>query len=147
MNDRLLSALSAARKRLNATIVAHRALAWAAPSAIAAGVLVAAARALGLGTPAFPLWAGLVVAGAAAGAFRAWKTRIDEEGAARWLDERLGEKELLSAALACVGRGSAGLFDARIISEAEELLPRAAALKAPPGHSRSGPEWPASPVR
>lgn len=132
MHEGLLSTLRAARARLNAAIVAYRAFSWAAPSAIAAGLLVALLRAAGLGTPAFPLWGGLVILGAAAGAAKAWKSRIDESEAARWLDERIGGEEILSAALACLGRGSAGLFDEQIIREAELLAPRASSLRASP---------------
>ena len=132
MHEGLLSTLRAARARLNAAIVAYRAFFWAAPSAIAAGLLVALLRAAGLGTPAFPLWGGLVILGAAAGAAKAWKSRIDVTEAARWLDERLGGEEKLSAALACIGRVSAGLFDGQIIREAELLAPRASSLRASP---------------
>ncbi len=132
MSERLLTELRAARARLNATIVAYRALVWAAPAAIGSGLLVAAARALGLGAPAYALWAALVAGGAAAGALKAWKSRMDEEGAARWLDIRLGDEELLSAALVCVGRGSGGLFDGEVVGRAESLLPRASTIKASP---------------
>ncbi len=132
MHEGLLSTLRAARARLNAAIVAYRAFFWAAPSAIAAGLLVALLRAAGLGTPAFPLWGGLVILGAAAGAAKAWKSRIDVTEAARWLDEKLGGEEKLSAALACLGRVSAGLFDEQIIREAEGLAPRASSLRASP---------------
>ena len=41
MSSDLLSSIKAARTRLNAAIVAYRALAWAAPAAVAAGASVA----------------------------------------------------------------------------------------------------------
>ena len=132
MNEAIIAAIGAARTRLNASIVAHRALAWTAPSAAAAGILLAIARAAGLKAPAFALLACLVAVGAALGAARAWKSRVDMAGAARWLDERLGGGESLTASLVCLGRGSTGRFDAEIVREAEALAPRAEALRASP---------------
>jgi len=133
MPDPLISALGRTRVRLNALIALHRALAWAAPSAIAAGILVASARALGMAAAGFPLWSGLALTGAAAGAFASRKAFMSEGAAARWLDSRLGDEELLSAAIACARRGREGPFDSAIAEKAEELLPRAVALKAPRG--------------
>lgn len=130
MGDSLIRALDEARARLNATIVAHRALAWAGPAAVAAGLAVAGLRALGVGAAGLPLWATAVAAFAAAGAVSAWRSRITRAGAARWLDERLSDKELLSAALVCLARGSSERFDAEIVERARGLVPFAAGLRA-----------------
>jgi hypothetical protein len=133
MHESLVQALGRTRARLNAVIALHRALSWAAPSAVASGILVAASRVLGLHAAGFVLWAALSLAGAVAGALASRASFLGEEGAARWLDERLGDDELLSAAVACLRRGSEGRFDEDIALKAEGLLPRAAGIKAPRG--------------
>jgi hypothetical protein len=140
MHEALVLALRRKRARLNAAIALHRALAWAAPSAAASGILVAAALALGLPGAGYPLWAGLCLAGAIAGAFASRKSFMSEEGAARWLDSRLGGDETLAAAVACARSGSEGRFDSEIASKAEALLPRAASLRPPaaPSAKRGG---------
>jgi hypothetical protein len=132
MDDSLKPALRRARLRLNAVIVAHRALAWAAPAAVASGLAVAGLHALGAEAAGLALWAASVLACAAIGAWRAWRSRVDDAGAARWLDERLGDEELLSAALVCLGRDAAGRFDEAIVAGAQALIPRASALRASP---------------
>ena len=130
MRDSLAFVLSRTRSRLNAVIALHRAFAWAAPAALASGILVASIRALGLDAGGFALWAALSLAGAAAGAFASRSSFLDEAGAARWLDERLEDDELLTAAIACLRRGSEGRFDEALADRAEELLPRAEGMKA-----------------
>jgi hypothetical protein len=130
MDEPILPVLAAARARLNAAIVAHRALAWAAPAAVAAGLAAAGLHALGILGPAFIVWASATAALAAAGAATALKSRLDAAGAARWLDERLEDDELLSAALVCLSRGSSERFDAEVVKAAEEILPRAQGLRA-----------------
>jgi hypothetical protein len=132
MRDSLAFVLGRTRSRLNAVIALHRAFAWAAPAAVASGLLVASTRALGLGLDAggYALWAALSLAGAAAGAFASRSSFLDEAGTARWLDERLDDDELLAAAIACLRRGSEGRFDEALANRAEELLPRAERLKA-----------------
>jgi hypothetical protein len=131
MRDSLVLALGRTRARLNAVIALHRAFAWAAPSAVAAGILVATARTLGIAAAGYPLWAALVLIGAAAGALASRKSFTSEESAARWLDSRLGDEELLSAALACRRSGSEGRFDSALAERAEVLLPIAASVKVP----------------
>jgi hypothetical protein len=133
MDEGLVPLLRNLRIRLNAAIVAHRALAWAAPSALAAGALVAALRALGLDAVGIPLWAGLTALGAAAGAARSRLARMDEAGAALWLDERLEDEELFSAALDCLDRGGQGPFDGAILEKAAGLVPRARSVRVPRG--------------
>jgi hypothetical protein len=129
----LAGLLGRKRASLNAAILAHRALAYAAPVALAAGLLVAAARALGLDAAGYALWASLTAAGAAAGAFAARARLLDDAGAARWLDGRLGDDELLSAALDCAKRPSAGRFDGEILESAGRLLPAASEQRPPIG--------------
>jgi hypothetical protein len=138
MNDGLIVAIARARARLNAAIALHRALAWLAPASIAAAILVAAARALAIGpvegSLCFGIWAALSLAGFAAGALISRSAFLDDEGAARWLDERLDDGEILAAALCCLGRGAVlgasrgaeGGFDEAVVARAEEALPRAA---------------------
>lgn len=133
MHEALPSALARARSRLNAVISLHRALAWSAPTAIAAGLATAALRMAGVRAAGFFLWSLAVAAGAAAGYAAARRSRVDAAGTARWLDERLGDGELLSAALVCVGRGSSEPFDAEIVERAEALIPAASALRPTAG--------------
>jgi len=129
--DPLVLAVGRARTRLNAVVALHRALVWAAPSAVVSGLAAAIAHALGLGLAGFPLMAALFLAGAAAGALSSRSSFLSEEGAARWLDSRLGDDELFASALACLRRGGEGRFDREVIERAEALLPRAASVKAP----------------
>jgi hypothetical protein len=129
--DPLVLAVGRARTRLNAVVALHRALVWAAPSAVVSGLAAAIAHALGLGLAGFPLMAALSLAGAAAGALSSRSSFLSEEGAARWLDSRLGDDELFASALACLHRGGEGRFDRELIERATNILPRAASIKAP----------------
>jgi hypothetical protein len=131
MDEGLLPLLRRSRSRLNAAIVAHRALVWAAPAAVASGLIVASLRALGLGAAGIALWAAITALGAAAGAFMARRARMDDAGAALWLDERLEDEELLSSALACLDRETQGPFDGAILEKASGLLPRARSVQVP----------------
>jgi hypothetical protein len=132
MDDIIITTIADARARLNAAIVAHRALAWAAPAGILAGAAVAGLRALGVGAAGLLVWLLCVLACAAIGAWRAGLSRVDEAGAARWLDERLADQELLSAALACLGRDGSGRFDGEVLAKARSLAPRASSLRFSP---------------
>jgi len=131
MRDEILSTIAAARSRLNLAIVAHRALAWAAPSAAAAALVAAVLRLAGLGAAGLLLWAGLLAVGAALGAARGLSARMSTADAARWLDERLGKDELLSAALVCVARGRSGRFDDEVLAKAEGQAALAAGIRPP----------------
>jgi hypothetical protein len=133
MLDGMRRSIGRSRSRLNALIATHRALAWAAPASLAAGLLAALLRALGFSLGAYALLACLTAAAAAAGALRSRKAFLDEAGAARWLDESLGECGLISAALDGLERGGEGRFDPAIAEAAEALLPRAARLRGPMG--------------
>jgi hypothetical protein len=126
MPEELLGLLRRKRALLNRAIAAHRFLVYAAPSALAAGLLVALLRALGAQAASFALWAILAAAGGAAGAVVARRSLVDAAGTARWLDIRL-----LSAALACAGRESPGRFDEIILAKAALLVPAAAAMRPP----------------
>jgi hypothetical protein len=131
VGDGILVAIAAARSRLNRAIVAHRALAWAAPSAAAAAIAAAVLRLAGLEAAGFVLWACIAAAGTAVGAARGLGARMGTAAAARWLDERLGGEELLSAALVCVGRGRSGRFDDEVLAAAEGRAALAAGVKVP----------------
>jgi hypothetical protein len=84
----------------------------------------------GLGA-ALALWGTFSLAGGLAGALASGRSFLDEAGAARWLDERLEDKELLAAAIFGLRRGESGRFDAELIARAEAVLPRAAGAKIP----------------
>jgi hypothetical protein len=131
VRDEILAAIAGARSRLNRAIVAHRALAWAAPSAAAAAIAAAVLRLAGLEAAGLVLWACVAAAGTAIGAARGLSSRMGSADAARWLDERLGGDELLSAALVCIARGRSGRFDDEVIAAAAALAPLAAAIKVP----------------
>jgi hypothetical protein len=131
VRDSILTSVAGARRRLNAAIVAHRALAWAIPSAAAAAVAAAALRLAGLETAGFLLWAFILAAGSAVGAARGLGSRMGTADAARWLDEALGEDELLSAALVCLERGRSGRFDDEVLAKAEPQAERAAGIRPP----------------
>ncbi len=131
MRDAILGAVAKARSRLNLAIVAHRAFAWAIPSAAAAGLASIVLRIAGAEGSAVPAWAFVVLAGAAAGAIRGRGARMGSRDAARWIDERLGNGELLSAALACIERGRSGRFDDAVLEKAASGLEPARALRAP----------------
>jgi hypothetical protein len=131
MRDRILSAIAGARSRLNLAIVAHRALAWAIPSAGAAAAVGAVLRFAGLDAAGLVAWAGLVAIGAAIGAARGMSARMSTADAARWLDERLGSEELLSASLVCLARGRSGRFDDEILAGAEGQAALAAEIRPP----------------
>lgn len=131
MAENLLRLLKAKKAELNLVIALHRALAYAAPVSLAAGLVLAALRALGVGGRLFALWALLTAAGAASGVIAARRSRMDEAQTARWLDSRLGDEESLAAALACVRRERPGRFDSAILEKAELIIPEAAAIRPP----------------
>jgi hypothetical protein len=131
MPEALLRLLKTKSSELNAAIAFHRALAYAAPVALAAGLILAALKALGVAGPLFAVWALLAASGAAAGAIASRRSRMDEARTARWLDARLGDEEILGAALSCARREKPGRFDPAILEKADLLLPEAAAIKIP----------------
>jgi hypothetical protein len=131
MRDDILKSIAGARSRLNAVIVAHRALAWAVPAAAAAAAAAVALRLAGLEAAGLAAWAVILAAGAAAGAARGMASRMGTADAARWLDERLGKEELLSAALVCIARGRSGRFDEKVLADAEARAALAAKIKPP----------------
>ncbi len=131
MPDRMLRLIESSRSRLNLAIVAHRALAWALPSAAAAGFVSIILALAGAEGAALPAWACILLAGALAGAFRARKSLMGSRDAARWIDERLDDEELFSAALACVERGRSGRFDDAVLEKASGRLEPASALRPP----------------
>ncbi len=131
MHDGILALLADTRRRLNRVILLHRAFTWTIPGALGGGLFVAALRALGFESAGYPLWALLSLVSAIAGAIAARTALLDERGAARWLDTRLGENDLLSAAQGCLRRPSGGRFDAEVLERAALLAPRASALRPP----------------
>ncbi len=131
MNDGILALLLKVRRRLNRTILLHRAFTWAIPGTLGGGLFVAALRAFGIESAGYPLWALLGLVSATAGAIASRTSLLDERGAARWLDTRLGENDLVSAAQSCLRRPSGGRFDAEVLERASLLVPKAAALRPP----------------
>jgi hypothetical protein len=122
--------IAQARRRLDAAILAQRALRWVAPAALASGFVLALAELAGLRFAALPLMAAVVVAAAGAGTASAWKARMDACQAARWLDRGLGDEELLSAALCCIEEPSRREFGEKLVEAAAAQLPRARTLRA-----------------
>jgi hypothetical protein len=131
MSDGLKETLGRSATRLNATIVAHRALRAAIVASLATGLGLAALRAMGVHLPYFALWLGISAAAAAIGAIAARSSLMDAAGAARWLDLRMKSEGLLSAALSCVERGSSGRFDGLVVEAAAALLPKAEEERPP----------------
>lgn len=131
MNENILLVLRRVRRRLNRVIILHRAFAWTVPGALGAGLLVASLRTIGLESVGFPLWVVLISASAALGAVSSRRSLLDERGAARWLDARLGDHELVSAAQTCARRHASGRFDQEILERASRLAPSAASLRPP----------------
>jgi len=137
MRTELGRLVSERRRSLNLLILASRALAWAWPFGLAAALLLALLRLLGLIPAAtYPGLAALgtaaaFLAGALAGLVGGLAGRISTAEAARWVDLRLGSEDLLSAALICEERGLAGSFDSEIAQRARSLLPAAASIGLP----------------
>jgi hypothetical protein len=131
MNKELLVLLRRKRRRLNAVIILHRAAVWAMPGALGSGLFIAALRSFGMESSGYALWALLSAASAAAGAIASRSSLLDERGVARWMDVRLGENDLISAAQKCARSPLEGRFDAEILDRAATLVPKAAALRPP----------------
>lgn len=129
------------RRSLNAIVLLSGGLLWFSPAALASGlfllVLVATGR-MPPGAPALAVWGIASALAFCLGVLTALRRRFDEGAAAAWLDERLGTKELLSAALGLSRPGRrAGRFD-------RELAERSEALAA--GPSARHPGWPLGPL-
>ena len=119
------------RRALNAIAVLSGGLLWLAPAAVAAGLLVLLLAATGrMPEGATPLAAWGVASALAfcGGALAALRRRLDDSAAAAWLDERLGTRELLSAALGLSRPGRrVGRFDGDVAERAEALAATPAA--------------------
>jgi hypothetical protein len=125
----VLEPIVSARRRLNALLVFERASTFAAVAASLSGIAILSFRVTGSNGPGC-LWYFLaVVAATAAGAAAGFLGRTDSAKAARWLDGRLDDADLFSAALVCVDRGMTGRFDASIVEKAGSLEERAEAVR------------------
>lgn len=129
MNSPVETLVSAAKARLNAVVCAAACLDWAWKAALAGTVLVLPLRFLGLGWQGAALWAILVATAALYGYLRSLPRRLDSARAARWLDERYGDGELLSAAVVCLERECSGAFDAPVLESAQAFAAGAALPK------------------
>jgi hypothetical protein len=125
MSNSVENLVSSAKARLNALISAAACLDWAWKAALAGAALVLPLRFLGLGWQGLALWAILVAAAACYGYLRSLPRRLDSARAARWLDERYENNELLSAAVVCLERECSGAFDAPILESAEAFAAQA----------------------
>jgi len=137
MRTEARKAVGRARRSLNAISVLSGGLLWLAPTAVAAGLLLLVLEATGRmppGAPVLALWGMASALAFCGGALVALRRRVDDRAAAAWLDERLGTKELLSAALGLSRPGRlAGRFDGEVAERAE------AVAAAPAAHH---PGWP-----
>jgi hypothetical protein len=84
-----------------------------------------AAPPLGL-PPALLVWLALAGAGSVIAALAARRRRLDSPDAARWLDERLGGRDLVSAAHGCLDGTADPEFAGRLAAQAAALLRRSA---------------------
>jgi len=127
-------AASRARRSLNAIAILSGGLLWLAPTAVAAGLLVLVLVATGRmpeGATPLSVWGIASALAFFGGALAALRRRLDDCAAAAWLDERLGTRELLSAALGLARPGRrVGRFD-RDVAERAEAVARTPAARHP----------------
>lgn len=122
-------AVGRTRRSLNVIAILSGGLLWLSPVAVVAGILILLLVASGRMPPGGPALAAWGIASALAfcgGALAALRHRFDDLAAAAWLDERLGTRELLSAALSLSKPGRrAGRFDEELAERAEAVAPAA----------------------
>jgi len=118
VTDRAAALLRSTRAHLVRAQVLWGGAGWALAGAPVSAALAAL---VGLAFPSarWPLWAASSLAAIGAGAFLAWRGRVDEPKAALWLDRALDTGESFSAALACGVGARPGRFAAAASDRAD----------------------------
>ena len=125
MRTEVQRAICRTRRSLNAIGALSGGLLWLAPAAVLAGLLLLLLMATGkmpAAASALAVWGVVSALAFCVGALVALRRRLDDRAAAAWLDERLGTRELLSAALGLSRPGHrVGRFDREVAERAEAV--------------------------
>jgi hypothetical protein len=131
MSESLEKYVVSTRSELNAVFLAGVCLDWAWKAALAGLAVALPLRLLGMGWQGVALWLAALCAAVFAGYLRGLPRRLNSAQTARWLDERLGSRELLSAALVCLRHESPGPYDAEILESADIFVSEAPRVRPP----------------
>ncbi len=113
--------LSKSRIKLNLILTAAKFLAWFAWTGVVTGAIYLMVYLAGWLQVEIGSWLLVSLGGGLTGLGIGWWRRLDNHATARWLDEHLKSREVLSAALVCLERGCSGSFDGLILDAAGSI--------------------------